>query len=105
MNFWPIHIPIPTFKQACFSLGSSIIGWYANSVWDWWKHCFWTGFKASFLACVRLGRGLTPEELKAIQVKVNEDLKAEFAAKLKPIQDYVDACEAGEKADRDSTPR
>jgi len=70
-------------------VGSLVVGWCLNSVWDWFKHCFWVGFKTGLSEQMRLGRKLTPEESEAMKTKLNAQLTAEFQKKLLKVADVV----------------
>jgi hypothetical protein len=79
MTFLHIHDMQDVYRL----VGSAVVGWFLNSIWNWWKHCFWFAFKATFIASMKKGSKLTPEETAAIQKQVEAKLQSEWQGKMK----------------------
>jgi len=84
---WP-HIH--SMRDVYQIVGSLVIGWIANSIVDWIKHSFWTGFKAGLKEQIRLGRPLTQQERAGILKQVNNQLTVEFSKKLMGVAEVAD---------------
>jgi hypothetical protein len=70
-------------------VGVLIVGWCLNSIWDWFKHVFWIGFKAGIVAQVKKGSALTPEENAALKTKVRAQVQEEWNNKIKKLANIM----------------
>jgi hypothetical protein len=71
-------------------VGSGVVGYFANAIIGFFKHCFWQGFKDSFVATVNKGSALTPEELAAVKTKTLARLNSEWQGKMKKFANVLD---------------
>jgi hypothetical protein len=81
---------IHSIKDFYEIVGSLVVGWVLNNIWDWLKHSFWVGFKAGLAAQIKKGAPLTPEETAELRRKLNAQLTAEFSKKLMKIAEVAD---------------
>ncbi len=86
MYIWP-HIH--NLRDVYTIVGSLVVGWFANNLWDWFKHAFWLGFKTALAEQIRLGRQLTPEENAALTAKIKAKLDSEWRQKVRKFADVA----------------
>jgi hypothetical protein len=83
-------LALPTLKHVLWVGVSAILLWPLKKLWEWWRHCFWLGFKATFQASMKAGRPLTAEEKAVVLKQIDDQIQAEIKAKLKPVSDLVE---------------
>jgi hypothetical protein len=74
-----------SWKHLLWLALSPILLWPIKAYWDWFRHCFWLGFKAGVVATWKKGGALTPEEQAAIKAQVNAQIQAEINAKITAV--------------------
>ena len=81
---------LPHLDTVYKMIGSGVVGYVINSIVGWFKHAFWQGFKDTFVASVRKGSALTPEEIAAVKAKTMARLNAEWQVKMTKFADAID---------------
>lgn len=84
---WLPHLTLNDFYRF---VGSAVVGWLANSVWGYYKHTFWIGFKAGIVATAKKGGPLTAEEQAALKVQVYNQIQADWNKKIKKLEGVIE---------------
>lgn len=95
---------LPHIDTAYKLIGAGVVGYGVNWVLSWLKHCFWEGLRDGFVASVKKGAPLTPEELAAVRAKTMERLNAEWQRKMSRLANAIEDDEASAR-DAGGTPQ